>query len=174
MSTKKFISDRSNNVHTSTESFGTVNRRLAWTASGISWITRVPLPSFSKIFRKGFLNKGRNIHVRGLLTNWRSRLGTLWIFSSTDLGVESLTPLFFWSKLILVPLLLTLEPWKLACLGGSLRSFSTLETTFPGGQGRLAALSLDRPLSFFGGDRCLPTSSSKIFLEVWFPQSEPR
>ena len=29
------------------------------------------------------------------------------------------TPLL-WSELILVPLLLTLEPWKLACLGGSL------------------------------------------------------
>ena len=41
--------------------------------------------------------------------------------SSTDLGVESLTPLFLWSELILVPLLLTLEPWKLACLGGSLQ-----------------------------------------------------
>ena len=140
-----------------------MNRRLAWTASGILWITWVSLPSFSKIFRKGFLNKGLNNHVRGLLTNWRSRLGTLWIFSSTNPGVESLTPLFFGFKLILVPLLLTLKPWKLACLGGSWSSISPLETTLPGGQGRFVALSLDQPLSFLGGDRCLPTSSSKIF-----------
>ena len=45
--------------------------------------------------RFSFFKQGRNNHVRGLLTHWRSRLGTLWIFTSTDLGVESLTPLFY-------------------------------------------------------------------------------
>merc|ERR1712055_242171 len=54
VSTKEFISDRSIIGRTSTISLGTVNRRLTWTASGISWISRVAMPSLSQISRKGF------------------------------------------------------------------------------------------------------------------------
>ena len=55
-----------------------------------------PLPSYSTFIRKGsFFKQGRNKHIRGQIPHRRSRIGTLMTFTSTDLGVESLTPLFY-------------------------------------------------------------------------------
>ena len=41
-------------------------------------------------------------------------------------GVTNTPPL--WSELILVPLLLTLEPWELACLGGSILKYILIQS----------------------------------------------
>ena len=98
---------------------GTVNLRLTWTTSGILWITWVPAV-LSYIHQKGsFLQQGRNKHLRGQKPPGGSHRDYILNLLPQTWGGVNDTPLLR-SEILLFPLLLTLGPWKLACLAGTI------------------------------------------------------